>query len=201
MEWLGWSGRELLLASGSPRRRSLLTQMGVSFRAVPVDVDESMLGEGAPSPSAVALRRAAGKAAAAGRRAPEALVLAADTLVVAPDGQELGKPRTADRNRLMLQALSGRRHSVFTAVVLRAADQERSSVELCRVVFRDLTSLEQDAYAASGEGWDKAGGYAIQGVASAFIQRIEGDYTAVVGLPLCRLSRLLAEFGIHLGSG
>jgi septum formation protein len=175
--------------------------MGVSFRAVPVDVDESMLGEGAPSPSAVALRRAAGKAAAAGRRAPEALVLAADTLVVAPDGQELGKPRTADRNRLMLQALSGRRHSVFTAVVLRAADQERSSVELCRVVFRDLTSLEQDAYAASGEGWDKAGGYAIQGVASAFIQRIEGDYTAVVGLPLCRLSRLLAEFGIHLGSG
>lgn len=201
MEWLGWSGRELVLASGSPRRRSLLGQLGVPFRAVPVDVDEAMLGQGAASPSEVALRRAWGKAAAAGRLEPEALILAADTLVVGPEGEELGKPRTADHNRAMLQALSGRRHSVFTAIVLRERDRERSSVELCRVVFRALTPSEQEAYAASGEGWDKAGGYGIQGVASSFVQRIDGDYTAVVGLPLCRLSWLLADFGIYLGSG
>ncbi|WMN18679.1 MULTISPECIES: nucleoside triphosphate pyrophosphatase [Pseudomonas] len=186
----------LYLASGSPRRRELLTQIGVPFTVIGADIDETPLA--AEAPAAYVERLARGKAAA-GRAAlasdSTACVLGADTAVVL-DGRILGKPRDQADALEMLMALSGREHEVLTAVAL--LDGQRSQARVVRSLVRLRSISEQEArrYWASGEPRDKAGGYAIQGLAAVFVAGLNGSYSAVVGLPVCETAELLGDFGI-----
>lgn len=185
----------LHLASASPRRRELLLQIGVPHRRVDAPIDESVLpGEGA---AAYVERLARAKAAAglAALGAADACVLGADTAVVL-DGRILGKPADRAEGLAMLAALSGRNHEVLTAVAVADGSRCRARVVSSRVHFRTLAEAEREAYWATGEPLDKAGGYAIQGFAAIFVDRLEGSYSAVVGLPLAETAQLLAEFGI-----
>ena len=181
---------KLILASTSPRRAEILTDAGLLFSVLSSAVDESALpGE---TPEALVLRLANAKAELAAARAiGPAIILAADTEVVL-DGKFLGKPHSTEDARQMLQQLSGRTHSVLTGVTLiRLPDGERRQfTESTLVQFRKITSDELAAYLATKEPYDKAGAYAIQGMAGRFIPRIEGCYFNVVGLPL---SRVLSE--------
>ncbi len=185
----------LVLASASPRRRELLQQLGVPHLCDPAEIDESPLpGE---APGIYVQRMASEKAARVARRYPgeEQAVLAADTIVVV-DEDMLGKPRDHFDGLAMLAKLSGRSHCVYTAVCL----QQGSSVSLelveTRVEFIQLTRELCEAYLATDEPWDKAGAYAIQGLAGAFVRGIQGSYSNVVGLPLCETWQLLQASGI-----
>ena len=149
------------------------------------------------APEAAVLRVAAWKAETASALRPDALVLAADT-VVALDGQVLGKPADAADAARMLRALSGREHAVYTGVALREGARALCRAACTRVRFRDLTEAEIAAYIATGEPMDKAGAYGAQGRGSLLVERIDGDFFNVVGLPLCLLGKLLREFGIDL---
>lgn len=178
----------LILASASPRRADLLTAAGIEFEAWPVDLDETPLpGE---TPEAHVQRLSASKARAALERRPGSVVLGADTVVVL-DGRILGKPRDADEARAMLAALACRQHDVLTGVALVSADECVEDVCRTRVWFSSLSLKEIDEYVASGEPMDKAGAYGIQGLASRFVERIDGSYTNVVGLPVELVARLL----------
>lgn len=182
----------LILASGSPRRRELLEKMGVSYVAHPSEADEHV-----NLPPREAVRVLAGrKARAAAADFSEGIVLGADTLV-ALDGAALGKPADAEQAKAMLSALSGRSHEVYTGVCLLDAKTGRAldHVEETVVFFRPLTNAEIDAYVASGEPMDKAGAYAIQGGAGAFVREIRGSYENVMGLPVQALQKMLEEFG------
>ena len=188
----------LILASASPRRAELLRSAGYTFEIVVPDADESIHpGE---SPSTYVRRLAAEKSAAAQRRmadlktsAPaDAVILGADTTVVV-DGELLGKPRDGDDEARMLSRLSGAIHQVLTGVSLRKGSYEVGRVETTLVTFRTLAADEIAWHVASGEGRDKAGGYAIQGLASRFITGIEGSYSNVVGLPVACVAELLPE--------
>ena len=186
----------LHLASGSPRRRELLAQIGVPFVTLIASIDETALpGE----PAERYVERLAREKARAGLAAlsdpADAVVLGADTAVVL-DGRILGKP--ADRAECLatLTALSGREHQVLTAVALASAQRIESRVVASRVRFRPLRAGEAEAYWATGEPCDKAGSYGIQGLAAVFVSQLEGSYSAVVGLPLCETAQLLGEFGI-----
>ncbi|MDG4595616.1 MAG: Maf family protein [Candidatus Contendobacter sp.] len=188
----------IYLASASPRRRELLRQIGVSYRRLRVDVDETpWLGE---TPDAYVVRLALAKArigcAALGRRRP-APVLGADTAVVVDDAI-LGKPRDRAEGLAMLTLLSGREHRVLSAVALAVPTRDAVRVQESRVRFRALTPAERAAYWDSGEPLDKAGGYAIQGRAAAFVAELRGSYSGVMGLPLFETAELLQVFGIHL---
>ena len=187
----------LILASASPRRKALLEQIGLrDFEIRPTGADESSAA--GLSPAETAKRLAVLKGETAGRENPgDALILAADT-VVELDGRILGKPRTAEEAKETLSLLSGKTHFVHTGLYLARGDRALSHVESVRVTFRRLSPGEISAYVGTGEPMDKAGAYGIQGGAAAFVSRIEGDYSAVVGLPLCRLSGMLREFGIPL---
>ena len=182
----------LVLASASPRRRELLMQIGiVPDRIVSTDVDETPLP--AEQPRVCAERLARAKAAAVD--APGCLVLAADT-VVAAGRRILPKAEHETEARACLSLLSGRRHRVFTAVVLRSTLGRRSErIAVSIVSFARLTPQQIDAYVASGEWQGKAGGYAIQGVAAAFIRSLSGSYSNVVGLPLFETAQLLRGTG------
>jgi septum formation protein len=184
----------LYLASGSPRRRELLTQIGVPFTQVAANIDETPLpGE---APEAYVRRLAVGKANAGWLASPaDAVVLGADTAVIL-DGQILGKPIDSNDARRMLTALSGRQHHVLTAVAVCTAQGVEQCCVRSLVRFRAISAAEVDAYWASGEPADKAGAYAIQGLGAVFVEAIEGSYYAVVGLPLCETAALLARFGI-----
>lgn len=186
----------LYLASGSPRRRELLTQIGVLFTTVSADIDETPLP--LETPSAYVERLARGKAEA-GRRALEnresAVVLGADTAVVL-DGRILGKPLDQADAMSMLASLSNRDHQVLTAVAVLDGQRCESRVVSSRVSFRAITEQQAAAYWASGEPRDKAGGYGIQGLGAVFVAALEGSYSAVVGLPLCETAELLGHFGI-----
>ncbi|ACO77494.1 Maf-like protein [Azotobacter vinelandii CA] len=186
----------LYLASGSPRRRELLTQIGVPFTTLAVTIDETPLADETPATYVERLARdkaAAGLAGLAGDR--QAVVLGADT-TVALDGRILGKPGSRAEALAMLRALGGRGHEVLTAVALASAGRCEARLVRSRVTFRPLAAAETEAYWATGEPLDKAGGYAIQGLAAVFVSHLEGSYSAVVGLPLCETAQLLAEFGI-----
>jgi septum formation protein len=184
------------LASGSPRRRELLRQIGVSFRVVGAAVDEEVrLAETAP---AYVLRLAAAKADAAWERnrdATDVPVLAADTAVVL-DGRILGKPADRQDAEGMLHRLSGRTHEVLTAVALRTADGLQSRISRSEVTFRNIAAGEAQAYWETGEPSDKAGAYAIQGRAAIFIADLRGSYSGVMGLPLFETAELLHNAGI-----
>ncbi|MHC8316197.1 Maf family protein [Pseudomonas sp. LB3P31] len=188
--------KQLFLASGSPRRRELLTQIGVPFSAISADIDETPLTQ--ESPSAYVERLARGKALA-GRGAvvcpAEFCVLGADTAVVL-DGKILGKPVDEADACAMLMLLSGREHEVLTGIALLDAERCESRVIRSLVRFRQIGPGEAAAYWASGEPRDKAGSYGIQGLGAVFVAGLDGSYSAVVGLPLCETAELLGHFGI-----
>jgi len=191
----------LWLATGSPRRRALLEQAGyaIAGRIRPADaVDEAI---GAREPAEVAAERLARTKLEAARRSPDyppgAVLLAADTLVAGPDGRPMGKPADEAEAERMLSALSGRWHRVTTAVAVGNAEVCREDVVSSRLRFARLDPEEIRAYIATGEPLDKAGGYGLQGLAGSFVEAIEGDCSAVVGLPLAVTRRLLAAFGIR----
>jgi septum formation protein len=177
----------LVLASQSPRRRQLLANAGMPCVIRPSGIEEAP--EPGEAPEAYARRLALDKARAVAA-SPEEYVLAADTIVVI-NGEILEKPSSPADAARMIGMLSGQVHSVMTGICLRHGGQEWSAVETTQVSFLPLTQAEIEAYAASGEPLDKAGGYAIQGLASKFIDRIEGCYFNVVGLPVSRVYRML----------
>lgn len=183
--------RPVVLASGSPRRRELLGQMGIEdFEVLPAQGEETA-PEGL-APDALVARLALQKAREVATLRPEATVIGADT-VVALDGRVLGKPSDEGEAREMLSALSGRRHQVYTGMAVLSGGQVFTHVECTQVEFRPLTAEEIAAYVATGESMDKAGAYGIQGRACVFIRGIQGDYYNVVGLPVCALHELLAQ--------
>ncbi len=177
----------LVLASRSPRRRELLTCAGIPFLVRPADVDESWLEGEAPTAHVERLARQKARAVSA---TPDEIVLGADTVVVL-DGAILGKPADEADAVRMLRRLSGREHQVLTGVCLKRGPVELVASETTTVRFSTLREEEIEAYVASGEPMDKAGAYAIQGLASKFVERIEGCYFNVVGLPVARVYRML----------
>lgn len=193
----------LYLASGSPRRRELLAQIGVPHITLIASIDETAF----PDETALAyVERLAREKAAAGLASlvepGDACVLGADTAVVL-DGRILGKPTDREDALATLALLSGREHEVLTAVALASVNRSEACVVASRVRFRPIARAELETYWASGEPADKAGSYAIQGLGAVFVSRVEGSYSAVVGLPLLETAELLADFGIpcwqHLG--
>ncbi len=186
---------DIILASGSPRRKQLLAQMGIeTFRVISSDADETV--EPGLSPARIVETLSARKAeAVAGHAKPGELVIAADT-IVALDGAVLGKPADGPEAFRMLSALSGRRHQVYTGVTLLRDAERCTEHEVTTVTFRELTRDDITRYIATGEPMDKAGAYGIQGCGALLVERIEGDYFNVMGLPVGRLGRMLAGMGI-----
>lgn len=184
----------LILASASPRRLELLRRVGLEPTVVPAHVDESVLpGE---APSDVVVRVAADKAHAVARLHPGAVVIASDTEVVA-DGEVLGKPSDDEHARATLAHLAGRTHEVLTAVVVVGADGiEHTTLERAEVTMAELSPEEIAWYVASGEPTDKAGSYALQGIGAVLVERVEGDPTTVIGLPLRPTVELLRLVGV-----
>lgn len=177
---------KLILASASPRRRELLTGLGIDAEVVPAGVAELTVGD----PPVIVVENAVRKARAIER--PGALVLGVDTDVVC-DGRLLGKPGDEGDATARLRALSGRTHEVLSGIALRRDDEERSELIRTEVTFRPLADAEIEAYVGSGEWRDRAGGYAIQGLGSALVGRVEGDLSNVIGLPIPALCRMIAE--------
>ncbi len=188
----------VILASQSPRRRDLLTLIGIPHEVRPADVDESVHPDEAPVPHCERLART--KAATLAEQHPDALVIGCDTIVVL-DGDILGKPESPEEAHRSLTRLSGRTHTVFTAVAVSRHGETRSAVESVSVTFRPLSPEQITAYVATGEPMDKAGAYGIQGYGATIVERIDGDYFAVMGLPLGRMITLLTEIGIRYGFG
>ncbi len=186
----------VVLASASPRRAELLGRLGITPEIRPADVDETVRpGE---DPAGYVARLAAAKATAiAGDVGPDALVVAADTTVVL-DGEILGKPVDDADARRLLRRLAGTRHDVLTGLHLVVAGRAGGAVESTAVWFRPLADREIDAYVATGAPLDKAGGYGIQDAGGAFVERVEGSDTNVIGLPLSRLVVLAADLGVEL---
>lgn len=184
------------LASASPRRREILTAIGVEHTFAGVDIDETPL-PGEPAADLV-LRLASGKAmAAVARGRDEPVILGADT-VVSLDGQAFGKPGSKDEALHMLSCLSGRVHTVQTAVALLAGGRKMSAVSACDVRFRDIHADEALAYWQTGEPIGKAGGYAIQGRGGIFVESISGSFSCIVGLPVFETACLLARAGVGI---
>jgi septum formation protein len=186
----------VVLASQSPRRRDLLTLVGVAHEVRPADVDESVRPGEAPD---AYVRRLAGEKARAVADAlgdPGAAVVAADTTVVV-DGEILGKPADAAEARAMVRRLAGRAHEVFTGMAVVRGPRLADAVERVGVTFRPLGDDEIAAYVATGEPMDKAGAYGIQGYGATIVERVDGDYFAVMGLSLRRTVALLGEVGVR----
>ena len=189
----------IILASGSPRRRDLLEKLGWNIKIIVPEIDENPLPD--ESPENLCIRLSVEKAAkiAAMPDNKEFLIIAADTIVVI-DGDVLGKPIDGHEGIYMLKRLQGRAHDVLTGVSVIWQGKTLSGVERTRVNFRPLSDEAVRAYAATGEGADKAGAYAIQDKGSLLVASIEGDYFNVVGLPLCRLSIMLEDVGVELNT-
>ena len=188
----------VILASQSPRRRELLALAGIAHDVQPADIDESYLTGERPRDHAERLAR--GKAAAIAAREPDAVVIGSDTIVVV-DGDVLGKPSDENDAVRMLARLAGRSHIVITAVAVAWRGETRSAVEEVGVTFHPLSRAEIDAYIATREPMDKAGAYGIQGYGATIVARVDGDYFAVMGLPLQRLIRVLDALGIRYAFG
>jgi septum formation protein len=192
------SGCRVVLASASPRRRDLLTLIGIAHEVRPANIDETMRPREAPRRHAERLARE--KASAIATRDPDLITIGADTVVVI-NRKVLGKPADAGDAVLMLRMLSGREHTVITAVAVSRGRKLRSAIEEVRVKFRRLRDDEIEAYIATGEPMDKAGAYGIQGYGATIVERIEGDYFAVMGLPLVRLVGLMRDVGVRYQFG
>jgi len=189
----------VILASSSPRRRELLRLIGILHEVQPADIDESYLpGE---RPNAHAERLSRGKAEAiASAVGGDAVVIGSDTIVVV-DGEVLGKPRDREHARTMLRRIGGRSHIVMTGVAVSWQGRTLSGVEDVGVTIRALSDEEIDRYIDTGEPMDKAGAYGIQGFGATIVERVDGDYFAVMGLALNRLTRLLHEAGLRYAFG
>lgn len=185
----------IILASGSPRRFELLKSLGLDFDVYRPDVDESMIDGEAPYELCTRLSRL--KAESGAKKFPDSLIIAADTIVVIDD-VILGKPKDRRDAFMMLKRLQGRWHEVITGISVCMKEIVISHDEHTRVKFRDMNDDEIHAYVSTGESDDKAGAYAVQGYGSLLVERIEGDYFNVVGLPLCGLGRVLGVFGMKL---
>lgn len=179
----------IILASGSPRRRELLGLFGHPFQVHPADIDETM--DPAKKPFDEVARLSREKALAVPREAGD-IVVAADTIVVCDD-KILGKPKSEEEAKAMLRLLSGRAHQVMTGVTILRDGKAETFTEVTDLHFRPLTEKEILRYAESGEPLDKAGAYGIQGGAALFCERMEGDYYNVMGLPVCRLGQALKK--------
>jgi len=187
---------QIYLASKSPRRAELLQQIGVSFEMVDVDVPE--ISQANESAEAFVQRLALDKARAGWQVSnKDHPVLGADTIVVL-DGEILGKPASPADAESMLASLSGKQHTVMTAIAMVDAEQASGRLNCTQVSFREITDTERKNYVASGEPLDKAGAYAVQGQAAAFIEHLQGSYSGVMGLPLFEMADLLREFGIQV---
>jgi septum formation protein len=189
----------VILASASPRRRELLRLVGIEHEVRPADIDESYFpGE---QPAAHAERLSRGKAeTTAANAGPDTVTIGSDTIVVV-DGDVLGKPRDREHAKQMLRRLSGRSHVVMTGVAVAWRAQILSGVEEVGVTFRPLSDDEIDRYIDTGEPMDKAGAYGIQGFGATIVDRVDGDYFAVMGLALNRLARLLRAAGLRYDFG
>ena len=193
------SNPRVILASASPRRRELLRLVGIEHEVRPADIDESYFaGE---HPAAHAERLARGKAETIATSAgTDTVTIGSDTIVVV-DGEVLGKPRDREHAKQMLRRLSGRSHVVMTGVAIAWQGRTFSGVEEVGVTFRDLSDDEIERYIDTGEPMDKAGAYGIQGFGATIVDRVDGDYFAVMGLALNRLARLLREAGLRYDFG
>lgn len=190
---------QLHLASGSPRRREILDSLGLRYAWAAVDIDETAARNEAPGE--LALRLAAAKARAyAGRQDDAKIVLGADT-VVTLDGRLFGKPGSAGEAVDMLRELSGRTHTVMTAVAVLAHGHEHTAVAATEVTFRPIDRAEAEAYCDSREPEGKAGGYAIQGRGGVFVASLSGSYSGVVGLPVFETAALLRTAGLDVLTG
>lgn len=185
---------ELILASASPRRKALLTIAGYTFSVFPSPEEEQPDPTLSPGERAVALAHEKAKSIA--WKHPGAVVIGADT-VVSITGEVLGKPKDEQDARRMLRMLSGTTHAVYTGCAVRQGLEERTFYETTLVTFYPLSEREIDRYIATGEPFDKAGGYGIQGAGCLLVKRVTGDFYNVMGLPIARLSRLLERFGIY----
>ena len=183
---------ELILASASPRRRQLLDMLGLPYRVIAPELDESYRSDEAPEAYVVRLARA--KAAAVAVRWPTELVLAADTTVVLEE-EIFGKPRSAEEAVAMLRRLQGKTHRVLTAVAIAAGERLEHALDVTAVTFRPLSEAAIADYVATGEPLDKAGAYAVQGAGAALVERIEWDFFGVMGLPVRLVLALLERFG------
>jgi septum formation protein len=186
----------VILASASPRRRELLSLIGIEHEVRPANIDETYLAGEAPREHAERLARE--KAAAI--EMPEAVTIGSDTIVVI-DGRVLGKPRDREHAAEMLRQLSGRSHVVMTGVAAKWRGKLVSGLEEVGVAFRPLSDDEIERYIDTGEPMDKAGAYGIQGFGATIVDRVDGDYFAVMGLPLNRLARLLETLGLNYAFG
>lgn len=192
------SAPRVVLASSSPRRRQLLNLIGITHEVRPANIDESMRKREAPRRHAERLARE--KATAIATRDPDLITIGADTVVLI-NRKVLGKPKDQAEAIQMLSQLSGREHTVITAVAVARGKKLRSSIEEVRVKFRRLREEEIEEYVATGEPMDKAGAYGIQGYGATIVERIDGDYFAVMGLPLVRLTSLLRDLGVRYRFG
>ena len=186
----------IILASGSPRRHELLKMIGIKDFIIITDTSEELIIPGLSAEEQVirlSLQKAQNVAAKCSK---EDLIIAADTLVYL-DGEPLGKPCSPHDAEKMLKKLSGQKHSVYTGVTVLKDNVHITQAEKTDVYFREITENEIKSYVATGEPMDKAGSYAAQGGAAVFIEKIEGDFYCVVGLPICRLSMMLKEFGVE----
>jgi septum formation protein len=197
----------IILASQSPRRADLLRMLGLEFDTIPADIDETYRPGEAPGPHTERLARekaqaVAARAAATGESVGGAsiVVIGSDTVVIL-NGEVLGKPSDQDDAVRMLMQLQGRQHEVATGIAVCAGDRVRSGVERVLVCFRPFDQATAAAYAATGEPLDKAGAYGIQGYGATLIERIEGDFFAVMGLPICRMIALLHAVGLAYNYG
>jgi septum formation protein len=188
----------VVLASSSPRRRELLTLIGIRHTVRPADIDETPLPDEPPRPHAERLARE--KTHAIARNEPESVVIGADTIVVI-DGDILGKPRDEHEAATMLRRLAGRTHVVLTAVAVAWRDRIVSDVESVDVTFRSLSDTDIARYIATREPMDKAGAYGIQGFGATIVERVDGDYFAVMGLALGLMVRLMGQVGLEYRFG
>ena len=188
----------VILASASPRRRELLELVGIAHEVLPANIDETYRDGEEAAAHAERLAREKGETIAV--QHPDAIVIAADTIVLV-DGLVLGKPRDEAEAARMLSMLSGQTHVVLTAVAVLYRGRKRTGVESVRVTFRALDSERIGAYIATAEPMDKAGAYGIQGFGATLIERIDGDYFAVMGLALARMVDLLQEIGVRYEFG
>lgn len=186
--------KQLILASKSPRRRELLEQIGLKFIAHPSDFEEK---DTHLTPEELALHNAIGKAQQVARKYKNALIIGVDT-VVAFQEHQINKPKDSADAKRILRLLSNTTHKVISAICIMDSDKDRhiTGVETTLVTMDRLDEKDIEAYISSGEGEDKAGGYAIQGLGALFIKKIEGDYFNVVGLPIFLLRKLLKEMGV-----
>jgi septum formation protein len=189
--------KTIILASASPRRKELLQRIGLKFKVDPSNYEENISSELEPHELAKSLSLEKAKLVA--EKHMNALVIAADTFIVF-EGKILGKPRTETEAKEMLETISGRQHSVITGFTIIDTENNKalSKAVETKVYIRKLSSNEIDAYVESKEPLDKAGAYAIQGLGSVIVEKIEGDYFNVVGLPLSALTETLKEFGVHI---